>query len=66
MSEKDIIGICADDDGTVSMMLVSKSGVALTWRDTPDRARWMAQELFAAADRADGRKAMEKLKVCGG
>ena len=54
MCEKDMIAVSADDDGTV-LMLMSGSGAGAAWRDNPARARWLAMELIAAADRADAR-----------
>lgn len=64
MCEKSDVFVSAQSDGAVETVITIGNGwVKLA--QTPEGARWFAQELFAAADRVEGRKAMEKLKVCG-
>lgn len=52
--EKDKISVSVEEDGTVVMLLAGRTG-SIAWTGNPDRARWLAQELVCAADRAEGR-----------
>lgn len=56
MCENVDLCVSAPPDGTVVTLIATSEGI-VKLAQAPDMARWFAQELLAAADRSDGRKA---------